>query len=149
MAIVAGLLWPHIEGWRLLVQQRDVNGLWPRWTWLAEEMGVAVSDLTPQDAAGLDRPLTLPYAPPTMKQGRGTESMVREVDSGPAETAKGGGVRSTPFMRVTGVLGALCTVIPWGRRAVRALMQGQDEGVLRAPRHVPARARVGVLAGGV
>ena len=128
--IVAGLLGPHVEGWRLLLQQRDVNGLWARWTWLAEEMGLALSDLALQDAAGRGEPLSLPYAPPTVKRGRGTEAMVREVDSGPAKTSKGRGVRTTPLMWVTGALGSLRTVIEWGRRTVRALPQGPEEGVL-------------------
>ena len=34
-AIVAGLLGPHVEQWRLVLQGGDVNELWGRWTWLA------------------------------------------------------------------------------------------------------------------
>ena len=39
-------------------------------------------------------------------------------------------MRTTPLMWVTGALGSLRTVIEWGRRTVRALPQGPDEGVL-------------------
>ena len=56
--------------------------------------------------------------------------MIWEVSSGPAKAAKGGGVRTTPLMRVTGLLGALRTVVLWGRRAVCALPQGPADGVL-------------------
>ena len=42
--IVAGLLGPHAEEWRLLLQRRDVNVLWEWWTWLGEETGLALSD---------------------------------------------------------------------------------------------------------
>ena len=107
-AIVARLLGPHAEERRLLLQQRSVNMLWERWTWMAEETSLAFSDQALQDATGVVRPLSLPYAPPAVKRGRAMEAMIRGVSSGPAKAAKRGGLRTSPLMRVTGVLRHIC-----------------------------------------
>ena len=64
-AIVAQLLAPHEAEWRHLLGCRDMDALWERWMWLAEEVGLALSSAELRDVSDV-RPL--PYVPPTVKR---------------------------------------------------------------------------------
>ena len=106
------MLHPHQPEWEGLLHQGDVNAIWAKWTWLAEEVGMALSctHLT------IDTPNpTLPFAHKTAPRGRGTEHMLKETSLAPQGIAPTGGPRTRLLSKITGALGALRTVIQWQR----------------------------------
>ena len=106
------LLRPHQDEWEQLLLGGDVNAIWAQWTWLAEEVGMALSctHLT------IDTPAPeLPFAPKATPRGRGTERMLQETTLAPRSIAPTGGPRTRLLSKITGTLGALRTVIQWQR----------------------------------
>ena len=123
------LLQPHEAQWEGLLASKDVDALWRLWSWLAEEVGLALS--CPElRGPGDVRPL--PFAPLSAERGRGTPAMVKEAEYAPLKPGPQGGPRTTPLMRVMGALGALRVVVRWGRQRALAMPVGQEEAALRA-----------------
>ena len=82
------LLKPSERKWAALVSEGDVNAIWDQWTWLAEEVGLALScnHLT-KDSLGA----ALPFTPKSAPRGRGTAQMLRETTLAPSKTTAYGG----------------------------------------------------------
>ena len=99
--------------WAALISEGNVNTIWDQWTWLAEEVGLALScnHLT-KDSPGA----TLPFAPKSAPRGRGTAQMLRETTLAPSKTTAYGGPRTRLISKITGALGSLRTVIQWQRK---------------------------------
>ena len=74
--IVRLLLQPHEAQWAGLLASKDVNALWRLWSWLAEEVGLALSC---PELCGPGDARPLPFAPPSVERGRGTPAMVEEA----------------------------------------------------------------------
>ena len=106
------MLHPHQTEWEGLLHQGDVNAIWAKWTWLAEEVGMVLSctHLTIDT-----RNPTLPFAHKMAPRGRGTEHMLKETTLAPRGIAPTGGPRTRLLSKITGALGALRTVIQWQR----------------------------------
>ena len=102
--LVERMLEPHSQRWEELVQAREVDGMWELWTWLAEEVGLALScpELEGPDDLRAGEPL--PHAPAALHRGRGTDQMLRSVNLCPEKCTERGEPKTRMLFQILAIM---------------------------------------------